>query len=215
MSPTPTRRAFSWWCTRSAIAPTRSSSTSSRSCERSAAARDRRAAHRARAGRARRRQGAIRDRSASSPRFSRATASTTCAGPRSGSAASARKIAYDFKSFVDAGARRRVRHRLVRRAAEPDARPLRRGHAPVPRRHAAGRLVPGGAPDAGAGGRVLHAGSAYAEFAEIRKGRLKPGYLADFVVLSKPHLRRVAPEMLDTHPVTTVVGGRVVYRDAK
>ena len=82
-------------------------------------------------------------------------------------------IAYNVKSFVDAGARSRVRHRLVRRAARPDARSLRRRHATVPRRHAARWLVSGGAHHARAGGRVLHAGSAYAEFAEDRKGRLK------------------------------------------
>ena len=41
------------------------------------------------------------------------------------------------------------------------------------------------------------AGSAYAEFADTRKGRLKPGYLADLVVLSK-NLFEIQPrEILD------------------
>ena len=64
--------------------------------------------------------------------------------------------AYNFRSFVDAGVHGRVRDRLVRRAARPDARPLRRGHPPVPGRHAGRRLVPGAADHARAGGRVLH-----------------------------------------------------------
>ena len=41
------------------------------------------------------------------------------------------------------------------------------------------------------------AGSAYAEFAETRKGRLMPGYLADFVVLSKPSSTSPPREILD------------------
>jgi len=55
------------------------------------------------------------------------------------------------------------------------------------------------------------AGSAYAEFADDRKGRLQPGYLADFVVLSKPIFDVPPREILETHPVMTVVGGKVVY----
>ena len=58
------------------------------------------------------------------------------------------------------------------------------------------------------------AGSAYAEFAESRKGRLKAGYLADFVILSTPIFDVPAREILATTPIMTVVGGRVVY-DAK
>jgi predicted amidohydrolase YtcJ len=54
-------------------------------------------------------------------------------------------------------------------------------------------------------------GSAYAEFTDDRKGRLQPGYLADFVVLSKPHFDVPPLEILETHPVMTVVGGKVVY----
>jgi hypothetical protein len=54
-------------------------------------------------------------------------------------------------------------------------------------------------------------GSAYAEFADAQKGLLSEGRLADFVVLSRDILTVPPMEFLDTHPVLTVVGGRVVY----
>jgi predicted amidohydrolase YtcJ len=54
-------------------------------------------------------------------------------------------------------------------------------------------------------------GSAYAEFAEDRKGMLAEGRRADFVVLSRDILTVPPTAILDTHPVLTVVGGRVVY----
>ncbi|RVC79805.1 amidohydrolase [Mesorhizobium sp. M4A.F.Ca.ET.022.05.2.1] len=53
---------------------------------------------------------------------------------------------------------------------------------------------------------------AYAEFMEDRKGRLKPGYLADLVVLSAD-IEATAPEDLHkVRPVTTVCGGKVTYQ---
>ena len=58
-------------------------------------------------------------------------------------------------------------------------------------------------------------GAAYAEFAEPAKGRLAPGYLADFVVLDRD-ITKVAPaEILQTKVVRTVVGGKTVYEAAK
>ncbi|HEX7287488.1 MAG TPA: amidohydrolase [Candidatus Angelobacter sp.] len=54
-------------------------------------------------------------------------------------------------------------------------------------------------------------GSAYAEFAEKKKGRLYPGMLADFVVLDRD-ITKVAPkEILKTRVLRTVVGGKTVY----
>ncbi|UVK47191.1 amidohydrolase [Mesorhizobium sp. AR07] len=53
---------------------------------------------------------------------------------------------------------------------------------------------------------------AYAEFMEHRKGRLKPGYLADLVVLSAD-IEKTAP--VDLHmvrPLTTICGGKVTYQ---
>ncbi|MGO4841606.1 amidohydrolase family protein, partial [Rhizobiaceae sp. 2RAB30] len=53
---------------------------------------------------------------------------------------------------------------------------------------------------------------AYAEFREDRKGRLKPGYLADLVILSGD-LEKTDPEQLHTvRPVTTICGGKVTYQ---
>jgi predicted amidohydrolase YtcJ len=54
-------------------------------------------------------------------------------------------------------------------------------------------------------------GSAYAEFAEDRKGTLAPGKLADLVVLSHDLFSLPPRAILSTRPVMTIVGGRVVY----
>lgn len=60
--------------------------------------------------------------------------------------------------------------------------------------------------------RAYTAGNAYGVFAEARRGRLVPGYLADLVVLDQD-LFTIPPEGIDEVKVrTTVVGGRVVYQ---
>ncbi len=54
-------------------------------------------------------------------------------------------------------------------------------------------------------------GAAYAEFAENDKGTLRPGMLADFVVLDRD-ITRIAPaDILKTRVLRTVVGGKTVY----
>ena len=63
-------------------------------------------------------------------------------------------------------------------------------------------------------GQVLLAytqGSAYAEFAEGFKGKLIPGYVADFVVLDRDVTKVPAAEILKTQVLRTVVDGRTVY----
>jgi predicted amidohydrolase YtcJ len=55
-------------------------------------------------------------------------------------------------------------------------------------------------------------GSAYAEFMEGKKGELKVGEFADFVVLSQDLTKIQPPEFLKTEVMRTVVGGRVVYQ---
>jgi predicted amidohydrolase YtcJ len=60
--------------------------------------------------------------------------------------------------------------------------------------------------------RCYTVGSAYAEFAEDRKGTLKPGMLADFVVLSQDITSVPRETIGDTLVEETVVGGRSVYR---
>jgi predicted amidohydrolase YtcJ len=54
-------------------------------------------------------------------------------------------------------------------------------------------------------------GSAYAEFAEGRKGTLAPGSLADLVVFGGDLLAAPSREILDVPVDLTVVGGDVVY----
>lgn len=55
-------------------------------------------------------------------------------------------------------------------------------------------------------------GSAYAEFCEEFKGRIKPGFLADMVVLDKDIFTCRPEEIKDILPEMTIVGGNVVYR---
>jgi hypothetical protein len=55
-------------------------------------------------------------------------------------------------------------------------------------------------------------GSAYAEFAESRKGKLTNGYFADFIVLDRD-ITAIAPlEILKTQVLRTVVNGQTVYQ---
>jgi len=54
-------------------------------------------------------------------------------------------------------------------------------------------------------------GSAFAEFAEDRKGTLAPGMLADFVMLDKNIFRIAAEEIETARVMMTVMDGRVVF----
>jgi len=59
--------------------------------------------------------------------------------------------------------------------------------------------------------RAYTSGSAYAQFEEGKKGELKQGEYADFIVLSND-LTKVSPaDYLKTQVLRTVVGGRTVY----
>ena len=63
-------------------------------------------------------------------------------------------------------------------------------------------------------GQALYAytqGSAYAEFAEKHKGRLVPGYDADFILLDRDLFRVAPPELLKTRVLETYVAGQQVY----
>lgn len=53
---------------------------------------------------------------------------------------------------------------------------------------------------------------AYASFEENRKGRLKPGMLADVIVFSQDLFQIPASQIHKTHVVLTVVDGRVIFR---
>lgn len=53
--------------------------------------------------------------------------------------------------------------------------------------------------------------AAYAAFEEDVKGMLKPGWLADFVLLDRDITRIPPEEIRNVHVLKTVVGGRAVY----
>ena len=63
-------------------------------------------------------------------------------------------------------------------------------------------------------GQALYAytqGSAYAEFAEAHKGKLAPGFDADFILVDRNLYTVAAPEILKTKVLETLVGGQQVY----
>jgi predicted amidohydrolase YtcJ len=63
-------------------------------------------------------------------------------------------------------------------------------------------------------GQALYAytqGSAYAEFAENRKGKLAPGYDADFILVDRDLYKVPTPQILGAMVRSTYVGGREVY----
>jgi len=55
-------------------------------------------------------------------------------------------------------------------------------------------------------------GSAYAEFAETRKGQLRPGQYADFIILSADMTRVPPAQYTSIKVLRTVVAGRTVYQ---
>jgi len=60
--------------------------------------------------------------------------------------------------------------------------------------------------------RAYTSGSAYAQFEEGKKGELKIGEYADFIVLSQDITKAAPKDLLQTQVVQTVVGGRTVYQ---
>ena len=124
------------------------------------------------------------------------------------------RIAYNFKSFVDAGARIAFGTDWF---VEP-LDPMLGLYAAVTRQFPDGTPPGGWFPEE----RITMAqaieyytlGSAYAEFAEKRKGTLSEGKLADLVILSGDLFKIPVRQILDTRPVLTMVGGRIVYERA-
>ena len=58
-------------------------------------------------------------------------------------------------------------------------------------------------------------GSAYSQFMENRKGMIKPGFLADIVIVDKDLLTIPENEIMKTKVDYTIVGGKVVYASGK
>jgi predicted amidohydrolase YtcJ len=119
--------------------------------------------------------------------------------------------AYNLRSFVDTGAR--VAFGSDWFVAPLD--PMVGLYAAVTRQFPDGTPPGGWFPDERITLRqaveYYTSGSAYAEFTEHRKGRLKRGHLADLVVLSRDIFAVPPREILETRPVLTIVGGRVVF----
>ena len=121
------------------------------------------------------------------------------------------KMAYDFKSFADAGARIAFGTDWY---VEP-LNPMLGLYAAVTRQFPDGTPPGGWFPEE----RLSMAeaieyytlGSAYAEFAETRKGSIAEGKLADLVLLSNDLFTIPPGEILKTRPVLTITGGRIVY----
>lgn len=59
--------------------------------------------------------------------------------------------------------------------------------------------------------KAFTSGAAYASFDEARKGQLRPGLLADMVVLSRDLFTIPAEEILKTEAVWTILGGKIVF----
>ena len=123
-------------------------------------------------------------------------------------------IAYDFKSFATAGARIAFGTDWF---VEP-LNPMLGLYAAVTRQFPDGTPPGGWFPEE----RLTMAeavefytlGSAYAEFAEERKGSISEGKLADFVLLSQDIFSIPPRQILDTKATLTVVGGRIVHEAA-
>jgi predicted amidohydrolase YtcJ len=115
---------------------------------------------------------------------------------------------YAWKSFLDHGV---VLAFGTDYPVEP-VTPFRGLYAAVTRENEAGTMsyVPGERLTLGQALYAYTQGSAYAQFAEQWKGKLAPGYVADFTVLDRD-LTTIAPqEILKTRVLRTVVNGRTV-----
>jgi hypothetical protein len=58
-------------------------------------------------------------------------------------------------------------------------------------------------------------GSAYSQFMDSRKGMIKPGFLADIVIVDKDLLTIPEIEIMKTKVDYTITGGKVVYASGK
>lgn len=121
------------------------------------------------------------------------------------------RTTYAFRSLIESGAR--VSFGSDWFVAPPT--PLEGIYAAVTRRTLDGAHAQGWVPEqkitVEQALRAYTAEGAYASFEEDVKGTLKPGMLADFVLLDRD-ITRIPPEQIrETRVLTTVVGGRVVY----
>ena len=121
------------------------------------------------------------------------------------------RTTYAFRSLIDSGAR-------VAFGSDwyvAPASPILGIHAAVTRQTIDGANPDGWVPEQKVTvEEALHAYTvegAYASYDEDNRGQLKPGMLADFVVLDRDLTSIDANEIEDTRVLRTVVGGRTVY----
>ncbi|HSJ76306.1 MAG TPA: amidohydrolase [Gemmatimonadales bacterium] len=122
------------------------------------------------------------------------------------------KTTYAFRSLLDAGAHLAFGSDWTVAPLDP----ILGIYAAVTRRTLDGKHPEGWVPEQKISVeealRAYTAGNAYGVFAEAKRGKLKPGYLADIVILEQD-LTKVKPEALEKVRVqTTIVGGKTVYQ---
>jgi predicted amidohydrolase YtcJ len=112
---------------------------------------------------------------------------------------------YAWKAFLDAG----VPLAFGTDYPVEPITPFRGLYAAVTRRNEAGTKVyfPENRLTRGQALAAYTQGSAYAEFAEERKGKLLPGFEADFILVDRDLYRVDAPAILQTKVLETYVGG--------
>ena len=124
------------------------------------------------------------------------------------------KGAYAWRTLLKAGVR------LAGGSDFPveEESPLLGIYAGVTRQDLTGKPPGGWRPEEGLGRaealRLFTSDAAYAEFAEKRRGRIEPGFDADFTVLDREIFAPGTPagEILKAKVVMTVVGGEIVYK---
>jgi len=122
------------------------------------------------------------------------------------------KTTYAFRSLIDAGARLAFGSDWTVAPLDP----LQGIYAAVTRRTWDGKNPGGWVPEqkitVEEALRAYTGGDAYGVFAEQKRGKLAPGYLADITVIDRD-LTRIPPETIEKARILlTVVGGKVVYQ---
>jgi predicted amidohydrolase YtcJ len=119
---------------------------------------------------------------------------------------------YAFRSFLDAD----VRLALGTDWSVAPLHPLLTIYAAVTRATLDGRRNEGWVPaqklSVEEAVRGYTVGSAFAEFQDHQKGQLRPGYLADLVILDRDIFRVPPMELREVEVDLTMVGGRVVWQ---
>ena len=121
------------------------------------------------------------------------------------------KTTYAFRSLIASGARVAFGSDWFVAPADP----LAGIYAAVTRRTLDGAHADGWVPEQKISVeqalRAYTVEGAYASYDEDRKGRLKPGMLADFVLIDRDITAIPPAEILDARVLKTIVGGQVVY----